>query len=53
MTPLKYLVQSGVGNNSEILALKREHPEDFQKLIQMAREEMKNNNIEIEEPVKS
>jgi len=51
MTPIKYLVDSRVGNSSEILSLRREHPEDFDVLVQWAREEMKHNGIEVTEAV--
>lgn len=52
MTALKYLVESKVGSNSEIITLKREHPADYDTLIQWAKEEMAHNGIEIEEPKK-
>jgi len=52
MTALKYLVESKIGSNSEIIALKRDHPKDFDTLVQWAREEMAHNGIEITEPEK-
>lgn len=50
MTPLKYLTASKVGTTTEILALKREDPKGFYTILEFAKEEMKNNNIPIEEP---
>ena len=45
MTILKYITQSGVCSNSEILALKRDTPIDYVVLRVMAAEEMDYNNV--------
>ena len=49
MSPLKYMkdvVQ--VANTSEILRMKREHPKDWDRLIEMAKEEMQHNGIAVD-----
>lgn len=48
-TPLKYVRESGVANTKEILDLKKEDPKGFDTLMDMARSEMRNKGIEIEE----
>lgn len=45
MTILKYLMGSGVCTTAEILALKREHDEDYITLRKMAAEEMDHLNV--------
>jgi len=49
MTVLKYIIQSKICNTAELLELKREHDADWQVIQMWAREEMKKNNVEIEE----
>ena len=49
MSPLKYMkdvVQ--VASTSEILTMKREHPKDWDALIEMAKAEMRHNGIEVD-----
>lgn len=50
MTIVKYLKESGVCTTSELLALKREHPADYDALCKMAEEEMKHNGIAVDAP---
>lgn len=49
MTVLKYIVESKICNTGEILALKRENPQDYNIIVKWAREEMLKNNVPIEE----
>jgi hypothetical protein len=49
MTVVKYLRDSGVCNISELLALRRDYPKDYDILTQWAREEMAKNGIQVEE----
>jgi len=52
MTVLQYLRESQVGTTAEILKLKREDSHGFDVLMKMAREQMVNNNVVVEEPAK-
>ena len=47
MTVVKYIMQSGVCTTAELLALKRNHPKDYEDLRQMAEEEMRHNGVEV------
>ena len=48
MTVLQYLRQSGVATTAEIMALAKEHPADFERLKQMAREQAEHQGIKLE-----
>lgn len=49
MTPLKYITEAKICTTAELLAFKREYPKDFTELLEMARVEMRHNNVPIEE----
>lgn len=49
MTPLKYIRESGVATTAELLAYKKNDPRGFDTFIEMAREEMRHNNVPIDE----
>ena len=52
MTTAKYLLSTGVCTTAEMLALKREDPAGYEKIIQWTREQAKNLGIELELPTK-
>ena len=52
MTTLKYLMSTGVCTTAELIAFKKADPtgEQYRQLSAMAREQAKNQGIEIEDP---
>lgn len=52
MTALKYLLSTGVATTTEIMALNREDKAGYQLLMKWAKEQAKNQGVEIEEPAK-
>jgi hypothetical protein len=50
MTVIKYIMSTGVCTTSELLAIKRENPKDYDILVVWAREQAANLGVEIEEP---
>ena len=52
MTIVKYLLSTGVCTTAELLAYRKEDKDGYDKLIAMAQEQARNQNIVIEESPK-
>lgn len=49
MTPVKYLLSTGVCNTSELLQLRREYPADYDVIMKWTKEQAANLGITLDE----
>lgn len=50
MTPMKYILSTGVCTTSELLQFNKQDPQGYKKLIEWAQDQAKNQGVALEAP---